>query len=228
MKDSPVTRRIQKTNSSPAAPKLPAVLLTAELPAHDFTDDAVRQSIDYVGLTITPQHVESIEVERCRFSDTKLANVQLNKSTLSDIALSGCDLANLSATNSSLVNSTVSDCRLTGTSWSNGVLREVLFESCRANLAKFRFSRFKRTVFHNCDLQQADFQNADLRSVSFENCDLTSAQFSNALMDGARFSDCRLLGINGVTSLKGAIVRSDDLPSLAQSLAHALGIIIED
>ena len=48
----------------------------------------------------------------------------------------------------------------------------------------------------------------------FEKCDLTGAQFSNAEMEGAYFSDCQLYGINGVTSMKGATVRSRDMAGL--------------
>jgi hypothetical protein len=65
-------------------------------------------------------------------------------------------------------------------------------------------------------------------SPRFESCDLTGAQFSKAQMEGTRFADCTLDGINGVTSLNGAIVKSRDALSLTYSLAGALGIIIED
>ncbi len=47
-------------------------------------------------------------------------------------------------------------------------------------------------------------------------------------MDGARFADCTLVGIGGVTSLKGAIVRSQDAQGLLYVLAGAMGITIEE
>lgn len=46
-------------------------------------------------------------------------------------------------------------------------------------------------------------------------------------MEGARFSHCALVDIGGVTSWKGAIVRSHDLVTLSYMLAAALGIRIE-
>ena len=104
----------------------------------------------------------------------------------------------------------------------------VTVDTCRIDLASFRFSTFKGVVFTDCKLIQADFQDADLRGARFERCDLTSAQFSKAQMEGTRFADCNLSGIGGVTSLKGAIVKSRDALALTYSLASALGITIED
>ena len=47
-------------------------------------------------------------------------------------------------------------------------------------------------------------------------------------MSGTRFSGCELTGIGGVTSMRGAIISSADAVALADILASALGIKIED
>jgi len=47
-------------------------------------------------------------------------------------------------------------------------------------------------------------------------------------MEGTRFSGCTLDALNGVTSMKGSIIKSRDCMALAYSLAGALGIRIED
>jgi uncharacterized protein YjbI with pentapeptide repeats len=117
---------------------------------------------------------------------------------------------------------------MTGLSWTEGGVRETTLQDCRIDMAAFRFSTFKGVVFTDCKLTQADFQEADLRGARFENCDLTGAQFSKAQMEGTRFSGCILDGINGVTSLKGAIIKHRDSLRLVYSLAGALGIRIED
>jgi uncharacterized protein YjbI with pentapeptide repeats len=107
-------------------------------------------------------------------------------------------------------------------------VRETVFSGCGMDMSSFRFSVFKRVVFADCKLRHADFQEADLRGARFERCDLTAAQFSKAQMEGTRFAHCTLAGLNGVTSLRGAIVTSEDALGLAYSLAGALGITIED
>ncbi len=132
------------------------------------------------------------------------------------------------ARDTTLANARVTTGRLTGARWTDCGFRDVLFQSCRADLAGFRFSRFKDVVFRDCTLTEADFQEADLRGVRFERCRLAGAQFSGAAMEGARFEECDLYGIGGAASLRGVVVRSDDLQSLARSLAGAMGIVIED
>jgi uncharacterized protein YjbI with pentapeptide repeats len=117
---------------------------------------------------------------------------------------------------------------MTGLSWAEGSMRETTLEGCRMDMASFRFSAFKGVVFTDCKLTQADFQEADLRGARFEHCDLSGIQFSGAQMEGTRISDCILDAINGVTSLKGAIIKSRDAVALTYSLASALGIKIED
>ena len=42
------------------------------------------------------------------------------------------------------------------------------------------------------------------------------------------FSDCVLLGLGGVTSFKGAIIKSRDAQGLVSALASAMGITIEE
>jgi uncharacterized protein YjbI with pentapeptide repeats len=209
-------------------PRLPADLVLASLPQNDFTDDVMCMSLHYPDLDLSSRRAEGVEVSRCRFEGTSLVGSRLEKATFTDTVLQRCDLANMSTGNSSMVSSSVSSSRLTGLTWNGGLLRDVLIESCRADLASFRFSRLKKVVFRDCNLQGADFQNADLRGVRFDQCNLSGAQFSNVQAEGARFANCSLLGIRGVTSLQGAIVRSEDALGLAHSLAAALGIKIED
>ncbi|MER6575879.1 pentapeptide repeat-containing protein [Nonomuraea sp. NPDC001023] len=145
-----------------------------------------------------------------------------------DVELERCDLSNMTVRASGMHRVRTSGSRLIGMTWTECAFRDVLFDTCRADLTGFRFSTFKNTVFRDCIVPEANFQNADLRGVRFERCDLSMAQFFQAQMDGAHFSDCVLLGIGGVTSLKGATVKSRDAHGLVFALAGALGILIEE
>jgi uncharacterized protein YjbI with pentapeptide repeats len=167
-------------------------------------------------------------MERCRLSDTKLSGLRVAKSSFTETAFVNCDLANAGARDTSLLEVELKDSRMTGSSWAECVFRDTTVDECRADLTTFRFSRFRRTVFRNCNLQGADFQHADLTGTSFEGCNLRNAKFSNAELAKTKFADCDLLGISGVTSFAGATIASNDLQSLAFSLAGALGITIVD
>ncbi|GAA3444837.1 hypothetical protein Pve01_56710 [Planomonospora venezuelensis] len=212
----------------PVAPKLPSSLSAARAPEHDLDDDGTYRSLEFRGLDMSSRQAEAADFEGCRFTDTGLSGTELHRAGFSDVELERCDLSNMVARTSAMHRARVSASRLTGMSWSGCALRDVLFDGCRADLAGFRFSTFKDVVFRDCVMPEADFQNADLRGVRFERCDLTGARFSSARMEGARFADCTLLRINGVTGLRGAIVKSRDAQGLVYSLAGAMGITVED
>lgn len=199
---------------------------SADPAEHDFHDDAEYRALEYAGFDLSARKTHSLEVDDCRFTDSKLSGMVLSRATFTKSEFDQCDLANIRAEQSSLLHSKVSSSRMTGSRWGECLFRDTVFESCRIDLANFRFATFKRTVFRDCNLREADFQNADLRRITFENCDLTSARFANAQMDQAKFVNCVLVGIGGVTSFKGAIVESGDLAGLAYSLAGALDITV--
>ena len=212
----------------PLSPQLPQALTPAKFPEDDLKDEGVYLSLEYLGADLADRDVVSIEIDQCRYQNVNFGHSKLDRAVISDSVFGDCDMANLHARDCSLERVHLSGCRMTGLSWAEGSIREVTFDSCRMDLASFRFATLKNVVFSGCKLTRADFQEADLRGARFESCDLTGAQFSKAQMEGTRFSDCTLVGINGVTSLRGAIVSSRDALALTYSLAGALGIVIED
>ncbi|MCW2881667.1 MAG: putative low-complexity protein-like protein [Sphaerisporangium sp.] len=212
----------------PAAPKLRAVLTSAGLAEQDLVSDGMYRSMEYKGIDLTSRDADTAEVEGCRFIDTRFSGTHLRRGGFSDVEMERCDLSNMSARSSTMHRAKITASRLTGMAWSECGFRDVLFETCRLDLAGFRFSTLKNTVFRDCTMLEVNFQNADLRGVRFERCDLTGTQFSNAQMEGARFADCVLLGIGGVTSLRGVTIKSRDAQGLVYSLASAMGILIED
>jgi uncharacterized protein YjbI with pentapeptide repeats len=222
---TPASRRRQK---EPAAPKVPLSLTVARLPEHDLENDGAYRAMHFKSLDLSSRRARTADFEGCRFVDTAFAGTEMHRAELTDVELDRCDLSNMRVRSSSAHRAVVSASRLTGAAWSECAFHDVVFDTCRADLAGFRFSAFRTVVFRDCTLLEANFQDADLRGARFERCDLTGAQFSNATMDGTRFADCTLAGIAGVTSLRGAIIRSRDAWGLVHSLAGAMGITIED
>ena len=212
----------------PLAPQLPKSLTSAKLPEDDLKDEGIYLSLEYMSADLAGRDVVSIEIDQCRYQNVNFGQCELDRAVISDSVFSQCDFANLHARDCSLVRVQMSGSRMTGLAWTEGGIREVTFESCGMDMASFRFATLKNVVFSDCKLARADFQEADLRGARFESCDLTGAQLSKAQMEGTRFADCSLAGINGVTSLRGAIVKSRDALALTYSLAGALGITIED
>ncbi|HUR04820.1 MAG TPA: pentapeptide repeat-containing protein [Nonomuraea sp.] len=217
-----------KRLKAPAAPKLPSSLAAAQFPEHDLEDDGTYRGLEFKGADLTACRADAADYEGCRFVTTSFSGAHLRRAGFIDVELQRCDLSNMTAMMSGMHRTQVSASRLTGMTWSECAFRDVIFDTCRADLAGFRFSTFKNTVFRDCIMAEVNFQNADLRGVRFERCDLSRAQFSQAQMDGTHFSDCELLGIGGVTSLKGAIIKSADAQGLLFALAGAMGILIAE
>jgi uncharacterized protein YjbI with pentapeptide repeats len=212
----------------PVAPTFPAALQPAGIPDDDLTDSGVYLSLVFADLDLSSRDAVSAEFDQCRFSNVNLSQTKLHRALIRDVAFDRCDLANLRARDSSLSRAAVCASRMTGLSWIDGSFRDVTFDNCRIDLASFRSSGFKDVVFTGCRLEQADFGDADLRGARFDSCDLTGAQFHGGQLSGARFADCCLASIGGVTSLRGAIIKSADALALTFMLADALGIKIED
>lgn len=213
---------------APVRPRLAGTLSPAVFPLHDLRDGGVLLALEYAGADLAGRDVAAVEIDQCRFLGTAWTGTELDRAVISDCVFESCDLANVRAMDCGLLRVTVSGSRMTGLSWAGGSVREAELRSCRMDLVSFRFTTFKHTVFTDCRLTQADFTGADLRSARFERCDLSGTQFSQAQMTGTRFAGCTLNGINGVASMRGAIVHGADALALAYSLASALGISIED
>jgi len=208
-------------------PNLPATLRTAVLPDHDLDDEGTYRSLDFVDLDLSERRAPSVEFDGCHFTGTGLGGCELDKAAFVDCLFENCNLANLKASDATLRRVRVSVTRLTGFQWINGALRDVAFEGCRLDLSTLRFSQLTDVVFRDCNMTRVDFTNADLGRARFVDCVLAGAQFSHANLSGTRFTRCELVDIDGVTSLRGAVVEEHNLVALAHTLAAGLGIVID-
>lgn len=208
-------------------PVQPTSLNLAVLPAHGLESEAAHRDLSFADLDLSGRSAESVEFTQCQFKDVDFSGTTLGRAVFTDCVFENSNLANLRAEKSSLVRADLSVLRMTGFHWTDGLLRDVRLTESRLDLSSFRFTDLVRVLFERCNLTGADFIKSDLGGAQFVGCDLTGAQFSQANMEGARFSHCSLVDIGGVTSWKGAIVRSHDLVTLSYTLAAALGIRIE-
>jgi len=212
----------------PTAPRIgKAALAPAVLPDHELEEEAECARLEFANFDLSGRDAVLVEFDRCRFVGTTFNGTRCDRTRWVDCRFDSCDLANLSAESSGLVRVEVSGSRATGVRWRSGVLRDVVINGCKLDLSAFHGTRFERVRFEGCTLTQADFMDADLTGgVEIVDCDLTRARFSQARMAGAVLTRCVLDGIQGVTSLRGAVIDPTDLVSLSYALAQALGIVI--
>lgn len=211
----------------PAAPRTPARLRNASPPADALVDDVVWEDLAFAGLAVTQDDgVEFAEVHGCTFNDTRLADTRWYRASTADTTFSGCDLANAHFDESGFQRTTFTGCRLTGLRLSGCTLENVRFTDCVLDLSTWRFARLKRVVLDGCALIGSDWTAVTAADVLLSGCDLTEGQFSQAKIKELHLQRCRLDGLQGVGSLAGATIESDDLITLSHQLAAALGIRI--
>jgi uncharacterized protein YjbI with pentapeptide repeats len=208
-------------------PQLPPSRQIAVLPDYDVEDEATYRALDFLDLDLTGREAQSVEFDGCHFKGTDLGETVLDKSGFADCLVENCNLANLRASDASIRRVRISMSRMTGFQVINGGLRDVSFVDCRLDLSTFRFCTLTDVVFSECNLTRVDFTNADLSRARFVDCQLAGAQFSHANVSGTRFTRCELVDIDGVTSMRGAVVEGHNLIALAHTLAAGLGITIE-
>ena len=137
-------------------------------------------------------------------------------------------------------------CDLAGCDFSEAAFHRVRFVDCRcvgAELGKRRSARRRSTTAASTTPTSASRSSrasgssrrysrvlisavAQLDDVSFRDCDLTGADYSNARCSKVDLRGARLDGLQGVGSLRGAIIGVDQLLGLAPGLAGALGVEI--
>src|SRR5213078_4095027 len=198
-----------------APPNLPDDRRPAVLPDHDLDDWGTYRELDFLDLDLTGRTAPSVELEGCHLKGSDLSGSALYKAALVDCLVENCNLANVRANAAKLRRVRLSVARMTGFQCTKGILRDVAFDECRLDLSTFRFSELTDVVFTGCNLTRAEFTNADLSRARFLDCALTGAQFSHATLTGTRFTRCELVDIDGVTSMRGAVVEGHNLVALA-------------
>ena len=211
----------------PISPQLPARLDPIQL-------DPGSDTFQYRDFFIGESDLKELSANRLCFRCAIIRSSDLQKSSLPKLELTDVSLQHVNACNGSwqscsMFRAEIAGCRLTGIDISASSFQEVLIRDTSLELANFRFSRFKNVCFENCLLREADFQGADLQGVRFRNCDLRMAQMSSARLGGTDFRGSQLDGLYiAPENLRGAIIDTTQLMTLALSLTQAFGIVVRD
>ncbi|MGI8577310.1 MAG: pentapeptide repeat-containing protein [Nocardioidaceae bacterium] len=223
---NPQAKRVRRIR-----PRLDSTLSEDALSRDEVVDDAVINHRHLVAVDLSGARARLVDFESCRFIRCTFSGGDLEKLSIVDTELTGCDLANLRLDHGSFTRVEVLGCRLTGFVAAAAALRHVVFRDCTADFSSFRFDISVAIEFDECSLRQSDFASADLRGATFRRCDLTGAEFSQARLGGAVFVDCTWDGIRGITSFAGATIANSspiDTLMFSAAMATGLGILLGD
>lgn len=206
----------------PHIPNIPALQAVESFFAEARFEQVLFTDTMAIGVKAPNIHIEESVLQK-----VFLAEAKLEKLTLMDVELQGCDFSASSCTDSSIIRATFSGCRMTGVDFGRSTLSDVTFKNCKLDMANFRFAKLTQVHFINCELSETDFQAAQLTKVRFEDCHLEKTEFAQCKIQTCDATGSQLINIRGWQFLKGLKIDSTQLVHVAPQLALALGLTVE-
>ena len=194
----------------------------------ELEDEGHYDGVLFEGLSLEGANAGLARFVECAFSDVTLDDVALRKARLSDVWLRDVRLLSADLSGSSWLDSTFIACSGAGIQAFDGSFQRVTFAECKLDSWNFRGTTLTDVTFENCLLRDADFGGATLKRVKFPGCTLTRADFSRVTLDRADLRGAELDITAGYESLRGAIMTTAQLISIAPVLARQIGIDIKD
>jgi uncharacterized protein YjbI with pentapeptide repeats len=161
-------------------------------------------------------------------SGARVLELDLDRPELLDVRIEDCDLSGVVMTGGVIRRMSLTSTRVRGVTFAKGQYDDGVLVDCTTNDLSFRFSRLRHVTFTGCDLSGVDFSNTTFEHVTIDSCDLQRARFDAAIVKCLSIRNCNLVGVYGVSGLRGAQLDASDLPGLATALAQDVGILIRD
>jgi uncharacterized protein YjbI with pentapeptide repeats len=176
-------------------------------------DEADASSARFLECAFTRVELQGGRYRRARFSGVWLKDVRM---TLPD-------LAETQWTEATFAGGVVAGVQAFGAR-----LDRVIFAGCKLDSVNFRDAKLTGVTFTDCLLRDVDFAGAKLSRTAFTGCRLTGVDFSRTTLNQVDLRGSELGLIVGPESLRGAIISSGQLATIAPMFAEALGIVVDD
>ena len=215
------------TGASDPVPRSPRIAPDLVAAPGDLRDDEVWEGQQVGGsfAGITATHVDIVG---CRLSRAMFTGADIDRLRLADTVLDDCDLSGAALSRLSATRVVFRRCRLSGVVVSGARFTDARFDECKFDGANLRMTTWQRTLFDSCLMTDSDFREAKLATTRFERCDLTRIDFTKAVLPGVHLGGSTLTDIRGGDALRGVVITSDQVVSLAMAIFSSLGIRIDD
>ena len=213
-------------SSNIAPPRLAAERTALHAPV--LEDGADWMGVDASGELGGPHEAAHVELFSSRLANVRLTGRHLDQVRFVDVLVEDSELSGVTMSGARFTRVEFRRCRLSGLVASTLKASHVRFSDCKADGATFRMTSWDHAEFAGVDLRDADFHAARLTDARFVACHLTGADFSKATMAGTALHGSVLEGVKGGDGLRGTVIGSDQVLSLAFSVFGALGISVDD
>ncbi|HSX00238.1 MAG TPA: pentapeptide repeat-containing protein [Patescibacteria group bacterium] len=210
------------------APKLPNRADLTPCDATQLMSETALESIRLQGVDASNLPIQSLSIDEAILEKVIFSGATLDRFSLSDAELLGCDFTATHCPGASLIRMQVTGGRLTGIDLSRSTLKDIIFDGCKLDMANFRYAKLTRVTFVDCLLTETDFQAAELSEVTFQSSILDRVEFGHCKVKMSDARTSQLLDIRGWEYLKGITIDSLQLMAVAPQLALEIGITIKD
>jgi uncharacterized protein YjbI with pentapeptide repeats len=171
-----------------------------------------------------------VELEQEELTGVRWTGSQLGRLHLTDVTFVDCDLSGVVLDDGSWLRVRFTRCRLSGLVAPDLRATAVVLEDCKLDDAWLRMSIWERSALRDCDLTAADLYGSRWKRSQIVRSRLDGAQLSTARLDSTAVHGSTFTGTLGLTIdvLRGAIVATDQLLSLAPPLLTAAGLVVDD
>jgi uncharacterized protein YjbI with pentapeptide repeats len=164
----------------------------------------------------------------CAFTGVSFTDGRLRRSRFIDAWLKDARITLTDLAETQWVDTTFAGGVVAGVQAFGARLNRVVFAGCKLDSVNFREAQLTDVTFADCLVRNVDFAGAKLRQTKFTGCQLTGTDFSRTSLDRVDLRGSELGLIVGPDPLRGAIISSGQLASIAPVLAEALGIVVDD
>jgi uncharacterized protein YjbI with pentapeptide repeats len=119
-------------------------------------------------------------------------------------------------------------CRLSGVQLACARAKDVLVTDSKGDGINLRMAKVERSGFVDCELSELDAGAATLSNIDFVRCNLTKASFHRAKLSRIALHGSRVEAMQGLETVRGLVIGSDQLLAMAATAFAALGITVDD
>jgi uncharacterized protein YjbI with pentapeptide repeats len=202
----------------------------AALTAHEggLCPDTAYDCERFADATFTNERAGSSRFAECVFSVVSFQGGRLQRARFSDVWLREVRLIATSLAETRWIDAVVAGSVAAGVEAFGAQLRRVVFRGCKLDSVNFRGAALTDVTFEDCELRDVDFAGATLTRTAFPKSRLSRTDFSRVQMNKADLRGAELGIIIGPDSLRGAIISTAQLISLAPVLAQTMEITVSD
>lgn len=183
--------------------------------AHEVSADGGR--IRLSGLTIT----------ECRLAGWRASQVDAAGTRCSEVELRGWDVPAIAGPRLSLRRVKISESRLGALETYDAFLQETRFTNSKLGWVNLRESKLSDVAFEDCIIDELDLTGCTATRVSLTNCTINTLSLHNTKLTHVDLRGLSVETINGLDSLRGATISTEQVMTLAPLFAHHLGLRVE-